>query len=516
MKRASAPRPRLRSARAPRYDPRVLSILLRRRVLEARNVLRARGPLGAVGLALLAAAALAGLGALSFEAFAAAARAAADGGHGALERGDPALFGPLAAAPRVYLAWREIVYWTGALGAAATAYAGHHFLYWRSDWPILTSLPIPAGATHAATALDLVAALGIVPLAGATLAAPLYWSREWSAMGAVLGQLFGVHLLAVCAALCVLPLAGAAAVTGASQFKRFVSGNWAPPEFAPFFYAPAGVLAAAAFSGIVLQKAVEDLAFRAAPARGLAVLAALAAAALAALALGRRWHAAAHDRAVPLVREVALRMVSIEAEDRAPPWGDFLGALLPARLRPLFARDLRQMNRAARGRYALAGVAAAGFVVYAIRTRELAGWALLGAAGLSAYIAAVAIRLADPDLDVPWLARALPLPRGWSFPVHALLATFLALHFALPAAAAIWLHGHRAVAGAILAVPPVAALLGATLRQALAVPGLARGGYWLAGGAAALGALWRPSAGASVYLGAAALASLAAAARGPR
>jgi hypothetical protein len=495
------------------YEAAVLGILVRRRWREIRNAVRAAGPIGAAAALLGAAAALAGLGVLSFQAFDATARVAAAGGHAAFERGDPALLGPLAAAPRVYLWWREYVYWAAALGAAATAYAGHHLLYWRSDWPILTALPIPPASTHAATALDLAAALAVVPLAGSALAAPLYWARAWGPMWAALAQVWGVHALAACAAMALLPLAGASAAAGASTFKRFVSGNWAPPEFAPFFYAPAAVLAAAAFGGIVLGKASEDLCLRVAPARGLAVLAALAAAAAAALAAGRRWHVQAHARAVPLVREVALRMVSIEAQDQAPPWGAGLAALLPARLRPLFGRDLRQMNRAARGRYAVGGVAAGVFLLFALRTPVLPGWSVLGAAGLTAWLAAVALRLADPDLDVPWLARALPVGAGGLLPVRALLATFLAAHFALPAAGAVFLHGRRAEAAALALVPGVAAAIAVTLRRALA-PMVARGVYYLAAGAAALGAVWRPSAGATVYLGAAALACLLAAAAG--
>ncbi len=230
---------------------------------------------------------------------------------------------------------------------------------------------------------------------------------------------------------------------GLSSLQTWLSGGWAAPEHAAFFYTPSLALGA-------IASAVVSLGPRPA----------LALVAWPCCAVGFFAFRRSIFEVVPRVREHEMLLRRPGEMDDAPAtlaWGSAL-PIVPRALHALF---VRQLARRTRGRGVLTTLGLAGLGLYLLRTDSPAP--LVGAAAVVgvAALSRSALAAADEATLPAWMQRSLPIRRGQiglaaalaALPEPAVAGTLAALALLLDGA----FHGAAAVGLAVVVLPTVGA-----------------------------------------------------------
>lgn len=314
-------------------------------------------------------------------------------------------------ADRVY----DRVFWLGAIAAVVWGYTSFEVLFRAPDRRFLASLPIGGGARF--TDLFVRAIVLHVPLILPAMAYAIGLARA--------GQpgLAGYAALSIGALFVAgLPLsmalhmwAGRSLLANAGELKRWLAGAAFAEEAALLVYAPALGLLVTLGLGIV-----ADFAWRGVFVQGRSgALVPLVGGALAigvgSFVAGRRIAEGALHAIMPRFTEVDLPLPYTEDGLPKTTPGESLARALPARARPYFMRDLRQLRRRHRIDRILLWVFAASLVRVLHAGHGPASplvAALLALVFVNGLFFASAFRVHGPELASSALERTLPIARA--------------------------------------------------------------------------------------------------------
>ena len=316
-------------------------------------------------------------------------------------------------------------FWCMAVAAMVLGYGSFETMYRNPAARRLGPLPVSPAALYVWTALRVLRKHAPLLLLPALTGASLLVHGRLGVWLVGLGDVAAVVLFGGALAIYAHLVAGRSMLGEATPLKGLLAHGFGPPETAFLFYSPAAALAGAMSVGLL-----TDLALRTAVDRGvmgpLGVVVGLCAAAAAwALWRGQGLFVRDHHRIVPRFLEAEI----------LPPWregdlprrylGDRLEQHLPATLRPIYRRDLRQYRRRFRAVPVALGLAAVALVVFGATAQAEPGAAVritLVAGALGVLLFSPVVRAAGAEIGTPFDLRALPVRRADAIRSQWLLA----------------------------------------------------------------------------------------------
>jgi hypothetical protein len=336
--------------------------------------------------------------------------------------------------------------------------------------------PVPIGALGALFHEELHARLLPLPLLGGAhlrLGLRLFAGRylPWAVLAAGLGVGAGWHAEAgvqlVLAGFCVAVYLGGwgiaagfaglcAALSNAehpmiARLRESAVGPFGSPHHAPYFYLPALAFAGAAAVASVGEAGARPLAEAWDPAALLLLLSPIGAG-FVTLLLGGLAYRGSALRAIPRVVQEARSVYQGRPAPEDPPYGWWLGRLLPRAVSPHYGKALRELVRSHRGLWPLIVLGLLVTAAYAANVGEPLGAAPALAAVLVVATGSLPLGV-GPRQSGAALVLTLPVGPAAAWIGRWLALLFVSLHLVLPVALTLGLrHGRElgAVVGALL------------------------------------------------------------------
>lgn len=366
------------------------------------------------------------------------------------------------------LAWkvlRERVFLAVGLNAFVIAYGAMDALLRPPDGALLLALPVGPWPRLWMAGLDAATRALPLTLCAAAYALPLFFLGAPTLGVRALVLVVGGALLALWGGLGLGALAGrAAASTAGHGVKQALAGGWVAADRAPLLYAPGFGGGLAAFLAVPMQVSLDD--WPGDPVAAVVGVGVVLAVALAVAVFGAFAYKSGFGRIGPILESVDARYpLSPAAGEEEGVYGESLLMRLGGVTGAVAERDLRSVRRRHRSEPLL--LLALGLVtaLTLARTEQEASAFALAAVAVGLFGARLGVRLGEPDLEVPWLVRALPLPWHAFYWAKVAVTLFHALH----AAAAFALVAALSGRGAAAALALCAALLAAAAAPALAL-----------------------------------------------